>query len=188
MSRHQSVSDFEAWDRLRPLLRPGEQLLWVGRPDPKVRFVSADLFLVPFSIMWAGFAVFWEWTAIASHAPIFFELWGVPFVLVGLYFTVGRFVYKRRRKLATVYGLTDSRAIMLTGQRSSNEIPLKGTPVRTSRSRDGRHASIVFGWVAGQTMYLNTGLDFYNQGQAQAVAFYDVAEPETLLRALDRLQ
>jgi hypothetical protein len=37
--------------QLQLYLRPGEQLLWSGRPDPNVRFTPADAFLVPFSIL-----------------------------------------------------------------------------------------------------------------------------------------
>lgn len=65
-----------------------------------------------FSIMWGGFAVFWELQAVVSGAPIFFTLWGIPFALMGLYFVFGPFIYKKRRKLMTVFGLTDSRAIV----------------------------------------------------------------------------
>ena len=92
----------DAWNRLLPLLRQGERLRWVGQPDPRVRFSAADLFLVPFSIMWGGFALFWELQAVVSGGPFFFTLWGIPFVLMGLYFIFGRFIYKKRRKLMTV--------------------------------------------------------------------------------------
>jgi hypothetical protein len=174
----------DAWNRLRPLLRQGEQLRWVGQPDPRVRFTSADLFLVPFSLMWGGFAVFWEIQAILIGAPTFFALWGIPFVLIGLYFIVGRFIYKKSRKLATVYGLTDSRAIVSSSERSFEDMPIKGTPMRMIRSRNGRHVSVIFG-ATRQTAYQNTGLDFFNFGQAQGVAFFDVDDPDALIRELD---
>src|SRR3954471_6987431 len=84
--------------RAERLLRRGERLLWVGAPDPAVRFTAADGFLVPFSLMWGGFAIFWEAAAFAGGTPFFFKLWGIPFVLVGVYFIAGRFVVKARRK------------------------------------------------------------------------------------------
>ncbi len=73
-------------------MRTGERLLWVGRPDPSVRFTPADALLIPFSLLWCGFAVFWEASVVASGARFLFRLWGVPFVLVGLYVVVGRFL------------------------------------------------------------------------------------------------
>jgi hypothetical protein len=175
----------DAWNRLRPLLRQGEQIRWAGQPDPRVLFTPADGFLVPFSFMWGGFAVFWEILAIAGGAPTFFALWGIPFVLIGLYFIVGRFIYKKRRKLTTVYGLTDSRAIVSSSERSFDDMPLMGTPMRINRSRDGRHVSVIFG-ATRQTPYQNTGLDLFNFGQAQGMAFFDVDDPDALMRELDK--
>ena len=84
----------DARQRLEPLLRPGEQLRWTGRPDPKVRFGAADVFLVPFSLLWAGFAIVWETMAITGGSSPFFALWGFPFVLLGLYIVFGRFIIK----------------------------------------------------------------------------------------------
>jgi hypothetical protein len=87
--------------RILPLLRQGERLLWVGQPDPRVRFTGADAFLVPFSILWGGFAVVWEIMAITRSESPLFVIWGIPFVLLGLYFIFGRFIVKKRRKVAT---------------------------------------------------------------------------------------
>jgi hypothetical protein len=177
--------------RILPLLRQGEQLLWVGQPDPRVRFTGADAFLVPFSILWGGFAVFWEIMAVSSVKQPFFVLWGIPFVVVGLYFIFGRFILKARRKLATVYALTARRAIVCTGDRSVADSPVSGMPTRVDRSRDGRHVSVTFGsqGLSGLFgMYQNTGLDFFSLGLGQTVAFYDVEDGDGLLAALDQAQ
>ena len=40
----------------------------------------------------------------------------------------------------------------------------------------------------GQATYQNTGLDFLNFGQAQGVAFFDVADPDALMRELDQVR
>ncbi|MGX5358145.1 hypothetical protein [Kocuria sp. KH4] len=178
----------DARKQLGPVLRPGEQLRWVGHPDPQVRFAPADVYLVPFSLLWGGFAIFWEWQVLTDSESIFFALWGIPFVLVGLYFIVGRFVYKKRRKLRTVYGLTDARAIVSTGERSFDDTPVKDVGVRVTRSRDNRHATVVFGGGGRQAAYLNTGMDVLAVGQAQGIGFFDVADPEALLRELDRVR
>ena len=175
--------------QLAAYLRPGEQLLWSGRPDPGVRFTPADAFLVPFSVMWGGFALFWEGGVLSSGAPPFFVVWGVPFVAVGLYFIFGRFVYKKRNKLRTAYGLTSDRAIVAVGSSSMTDSPIKQVPSSVRRTRDGSHVTVTFGnrgggWP-GAAYYANTGMDFFNRGTA-AVAFYDVARPEALLAAIER--
>ena len=47
-------------------LLQGEKILWVGQPDPSVHFAKADAFLIPFSILWGGFALFWEGAALTA--------------------------------------------------------------------------------------------------------------------------
>src|SRR5947199_5117480 len=113
---------------LHQYLRPGERLLWTGRPDPAVLFGPKDLFLIPFSLMWGGFAIVWEAAVITSGDNPFFVLWGIPFVLIGLYMIAGRFLFKRRRKQKTVYGLTEERALVAVGDSSLSDTPTKYVP------------------------------------------------------------
>lgn len=116
-------------------------------------------------------------------------IWGIPFVLVGLYFIFGRFIIKKRRKISTVYALTSSRAIVCTGERSVADSPVMGMPTKVDRSRNGRHISVTFGYqgMAGlMGMYQNTGLDIFSLGMGQTVAFYDVSDADGLMAALDR--
>lgn len=175
--------------QIHSYLGPGEQLLWAGRPDPEVRFAPIDALLVPFSVMWGGFALFWEAGVLASGAGLFFALWGIPFVVMGLYFMVGRFVYKKRRKLRTAYGVTNKRAIVAVGNSSMSDTPINGASTSVKRSRHGSHVSITFGarsgWGPLGPVYPNTGMDFFPMA-SPSVGFYDVAQPEALLAALQR--
>jgi hypothetical protein len=106
---------------LQSELSSGEYLLWSGQPQQKVILHSQDWFAIPFSLMWGGFAIFWEWgatghwgNASSAHAtPIFFDLWGIPFVVMGQYFIWGRFLYTAWRKTRTCYGVTNKRILVL---------------------------------------------------------------------------
>ena len=77
---------------LRYHLDTNDKLIWAGQPQRGVVFRNVDIFLIPFSIMWCGFAIFWLIGAISMKVPLFFCLFGVPFVIIGLVFVFGRFI------------------------------------------------------------------------------------------------
>ena len=146
---------------------------------------------MPFSLLWGGFAVVWEIMVITRSESPLFVIWGIPFVLLGLYFIFGRFIVKKRRKVVTAYALTDSRAIVCTGNRSVADTPVRAMPTKVDRSKDGRHVSVTFGYQGAMGMfgmYQNTGLDFFSLGLGQNVAFFDVPDTDGLLFALNQVQ
>lgn len=101
----------------RPYLTPGEVILWQGKPEKGHLLSSQDIFMIPFSILWCGFAIFWETGVILGGAPLFFCLFGIPFVCVGLYITVGRFFHMVWRRKHTAYVLTSKKIIRKTGKK-----------------------------------------------------------------------
>ncbi len=101
--------DPEASLKLQSELLSGENILWAGKPNPNVIFHSDDWYLIPFSLLWGGFAIFWEaevlgyWGHPRGTPSTFMALWGIPFVVIGQYMIWGRFLYdawlKRRNLL-----------------------------------------------------------------------------------------
>jgi hypothetical protein len=96
-----------------PYLLPEERVLWRGTPARGVRLVARDFWLVPFSLVWCGFAIFWEFSVVnIPHTPVYFRLWGIPFVLAGLYFVAGRLLLDAWLRGRTEYALTGQRALI----------------------------------------------------------------------------
>ena len=111
--------------RIELELGPGERILWAGQPKAGWRLASADFFLIPFSLVWLAFSVFWTVMALritrGAGVPaldLLFPLFGVPFILVGLYLTVGRFWFDARRRSRTYYAITSHRVLALLPAKS----------------------------------------------------------------------
>ena len=106
---------------VQPELTPGETVLWAGQPNPSVIFHKEDALLIPFSLMWGGFAIFWEagvaglWgNAARQTVPSYFMmLWGIPFVVAGQYLIWGRFLFAAWKKRRTHYGITNRRVLVV---------------------------------------------------------------------------
>ena len=107
----QNMEHSDEFSFSRPYLAPGEVILWRGKPGKGNLFVQQDIFLIPFSIFWCGFAVFWEVTVLVSGAPFFFGIWGIPFVCVGLYIVFGRFLWKAHIRKHTAYVITNRKIV-----------------------------------------------------------------------------
>jgi Bacterial PH domain len=108
-------------------------------------------YLIPFSLMWGGFAIFWEVTAISSRAPFFFWLWGIPFVAVGLYMIFGRILVARREAARTFYAITDRRVLVQSGafRQTFTEFDLRDLPGSQLEERSDGSGTITLGPVMG---------------------------------------
>jgi len=94
-------------------LLKGEKFLWCGQPAGGLLLTNRDWLLIPFSLIWGGFAVFWETNVLNTNAPIFMKLFGVPFVLVGLYLVAGRFLLDAWIRGGMYYAVTDKRILIV---------------------------------------------------------------------------
>lgn len=172
-------------------LSGSEHIEWVGRPDPTKRFTPADRYLVPFSLFWGGFAIFWLVGATASGGA--FGLFGIPFVLIGLYFIFGRFIYKANRKRRTVYAVTDRRVLEIVDGRKGESVTavyLRSIPNISTSAVSNGEGSVEFGLSSRMDQYYaNTGMEFFSRGSlSSGVSFYDIADPEGVAALVERLR
>lgn len=124
-----------------------ELLVWSGAPRRGVVFRPSDAYMIPFSLLWGGFAIFWEASVLRVPGPNagFMSIWGIPFVLMGLYLIAGRFFVDARIRAKTYYGLTNRRAIIVSGlfSRTTNSLPLRTLADISLQERSDRSGTIL---------------------------------------------
>jgi hypothetical protein len=115
---------------IQPELASGETILWVGQPSRSIIFHKEDRFLVPFSLLWGGFAIFWEAGALGflghgtrgSTPWLPGALFGIPFIVIGQYFIWGRFLDASWKKRVTHYAVTSGRIIVVVQEGSRRRL------------------------------------------------------------------
>lgn len=169
------MENYKNFEWLNAELLPGEVVLWKGTPSSNYLLTASDIFLIPFSIVWCSFAIFWELTAIIE-GPLLFKLFGLPFVFVGLYISFGRFIHQKYLLNRTYYALTDKRAVFYRNGRIASCDYTKQNFVQLKMRKNGL-GTISFGesdnrfnngdWVFGN---FKSGLfEFVNINDAQSV-------------------
>lgn len=162
----------------------GEQVLWSGRPtQAPLVFRGRDVFLIPFSMVWGGFVLFWNVGVFSLGAPAL-SLFGLPFLIIGAYLTVGRFAHNWLRRSRTTYLLTNQRAIIATGFGRVRHHHLgSALSVETRLGRNGT-GTIVF--EPGDTFGSSFGNNRHAWGDWSATGmdgfqFYRVADVSTAI-------
>lgn len=172
---------------LQPFLQQGENLLWSGVPATGLRLRAQDLVLIPFSVVWCGFAIFWTLQVPHFQGFSVFSLVGFLFVAAGLYFVAGRFFWDAFVRKGTVYGVTNHRVLILAGgiNRELRSLQHGAYPGLTLRMhRDGR-GTIVFGVET-----FSTQLQFWSRTSESRVtppAFEFIANPTQVHKILTAL-
>ena len=173
--------NYDAQKIIQKELDSDERLLWAGMPKQGTIFKGTDVFMIPFSLLWGGFAIFWEYMALtmvpkAQNAPdgfaLLFPLFGIPFVVIGLYMIFGRFIYDSKKRVKTFYGLTDQRAIIISGVFSKNvkSLNLKSMSDVSMSEKANGCGTIIFG-QENQMMNMFMGGGFPGMGGSNTPKF-----------------
>ena len=113
---------------LRPHLASGEKLLWAGRPAQGIVLTRQDGYLIPFGVL-----------LVAA---------GLRFIPMVIYIViVGRLLANLWYRSRLIYGVTDRRAIILSGmrRRSVQSIYLSSLITLKLEERRNRSGTIYFG-------------------------------------------
>ena len=146
-------------NQINKYLTPDEYVVWNGRPSKGHLLTKQDIYMIPFSIMWCGFAIFWEISVLTHSSSFIGKLWGIPFVCIGLYIVFGRFIMKSYMRKETVYAITNKR-IFFFRKNQINTLDYHTNLTRTiTRNPDGS-GSIYFGSAASAQ---NTSAQLFGQ-------------------------
>jgi hypothetical protein len=187
------VVDPQIERRFQADLLPGERVLWTGRPDASRLLNHTDVFLVPFSLLWGGFALAFFVEAMTGRVAdgVITTIFGSFFALFGLYFIVGRFFVKAFRRRHTYYAVTDRRVLILTDlwSRSAHAALIGHIPTIQKRSRANGAGSLRFGsGGAFAQMYEDTGLELFGLfWAAPAPSFLDITDVDEVADLVTRL-
>jgi len=138
------IPDIQA--ELSSTLSKNEKLIWWGQPKTGIIFRSADIFLIPFTLVWFSFALFFEFTAIA-HGIIPPAIFGLLFCCAGAYIFAGRFFVDSLRRKNTIYGITDNRVIIKSGifRKEITSLSIRNTPNLTLKEKANGSGTIYLG-------------------------------------------
>jgi hypothetical protein len=175
----------------RPYLDPDERILWQGHPAGGVRLTLRSALISAAGTVFLAFALFWmagasiglitgQWRTEGGFGRVMmvvFPLFGIPFVIAGLYGSFGHLLFDAWRRAATAYALTDRRALILCRG------ALTSWPIGPQAQIDyqpGRKARIDFA----------TRRDVDSEGTASSerIGFHWIEQGDTVYRLIRRIQ
>lgn len=188
------TDDWSIRQKFQNELLQDEQIEWCGQSNPNILFTKSDMYLIPFSLLWGGFVILWNYmvnfvAGPSGHLDLVARLFGLPFLVVGLYFIFGRFIYKKWRKKNTYYAVTNKRVLCLTNTFNANleSRYIKDLPVVRKSINASGIGTVIFG--EGSAMYGNTGMEaLCIRRELNALAFYDIHDAGSVYDLVTRIK
>jgi hypothetical protein len=174
--------------RWSPYLLTGERLLWAGRPKLGLVLRWSDLYVIPLSLAWLGLALVSDLGRLLDSLSLLEGFWLVPFVLLGLYFVLGRFLVDAFIRARTHYAVASRRILILRSGRFGElrSVELDYLPMLDLEER-GERGTIVFDTGPDPSPWrhdgpahipaLDKGMRFYRIEQPRIV--YDLVRRES---------
>ena len=171
MGRPGKNTDSNRW---KDYLDPDEKLIWQGAPATGLRFSGAGFILSFFGIFFLSFALFWVGMAASigggSGIEAAFPLFGVPFVLVGIWLVAGHWFFDAYKRKHARYALTSKRALIartVFGRRMESYPIERGNQIRLiSGTLDTVHFAQKTYRTKNGTQVKNIGFRFIRDGQS----------------------
>ena len=177
------MNDFESVQAFQPYLFPGERILWTGQPKQGFALRPMDALLIPFSLIWTGIVI-------AMFLPTMdFGPSGSPnvilmfFLLIGVYFTIGRFIHDAVLRRMTSYALTDQRALFLRRSKLTS-LDLAHLPKLELNERSDGTGTIAFQNEGLSTINRYSGLNLWVPSMIVSTSFFGIERARDVYRMI----
>jgi hypothetical protein len=188
------VIDQASMMAVQPELTSGETVVWAGQPNTRVIFHREDAGLIPFSLLWGGFSIFWEagvsglWGDHHGQGLSFMVVWGIPFVLIGQYLIWGRFFFAAWLKRRTYYAVTNRRVITIQNAWSRQTASSYIESLPTLNKESGSKGTGTLRFAQPQSVRSNRqGFGSWNS-LSVGPAFVDIDDVDGVYRLVDDLR
>src|SRR5262245_54011005 len=161
-------------EMMRPRLDRGEKLLWTGQPVQGLLLTGMDWYLIPFSLVWLGITL-GVFNASQTRNDAISNPMAWLFIAIGLYLLVGRYIVDWMHRSATFYGVTDRRAIIISGifSRSVHSIDFVSLTGLKLEERNEGSGTIYFGDQSPYASYQQWNVTW---GGASNTQFFRIPE------------
>jgi Bacterial PH domain len=132
---------------IKSQISSNEQICWVGRPKQGFFFRPSDAWGIPFTLLYFGFLAFLSFHFWSSGSDLFLKLFGIIFIIFGLYFLIGRFFVDLLQRKKTFYGITNERIVIVCGvfSQETKYIDLEGLTETSIEENPNGYGTITFG-------------------------------------------
>lgn len=179
----------EDYSFARAYMGPDEHILWRAKPQKGNLLSSGDYYMIPFSVLWFGFVVYWMYGVIKSDAPIFFPVFGGAFAVVGMYIVFGRFIWAAWSRKHTYYVITNKKIIRRRFSKVDVLLASNMPPVYAEYYKDG-NGTILF---KSPNEYFRRGTKRGFAARSTGLSFgvfciENVSEVNRVLRAIESME
>ena len=173
-------------DTISNHLLPGEKVVWTGSPGAGLILRPIEIFLIPFSLFWGGFALFWNIQVWMTDAPLEFKLFGIPFLVMGVYVILGRFLVDIAVRKSITYAVTDQRILISRSgwSRSVKSLDLARLPAIELQEKANGTGSIRFG--AAQSFFANNGFGIWSPAFDATPQFQHIENARSVYQLIQR--
>lgn len=140
-------------DDFRSILMPGENLLWCGKAEKGLSGLAGSCVVMIFPMFWLGFALFWTFSAAMQSHGGFMAIFGIPFIIIGLY-QLKKMFFSMQSK--NKYAITDRRVIINYGKKVVSE-RLENICNITYKENKNNRGYVMFGIMSASNMHGSYG-------------------------------